>query len=280
VAAGVALALLLVQVLPWAYRFNPRARAGDVYPETELVRQLRARLGAERYVAINDRRAWGLRDVPANVILPPNAATVYGLRCVDGYDSLFPARYREVAADYEGADPSPLSNGNMLLLAKSTHWMERAADLVVQAESASVGEWFDTVWRGEGCAVISRRFPLSRMPAILPMTPLSCSTPVAASSDRLNARRILLPALQTDAAVLVPDALNRQWSAWTEGCRRAEIRPGVPSRTTASVVVGAGTRTVDLVYFPASVVCGLFVSLLALAAMVGLAAYGKAGRGR
>ncbi|MCE5239803.1 YfhO family protein [bacterium] len=278
--AVVALALLLVQVLPWAYHFNPRARAEDVYPETELIGQLRQHLGSDRYVAINDRQAWGLTKVPANVILPPNAATVYGLRCVDGYDSLFPARYREVAAGYEGADPSPLSNGNMLLLGKSTHWMGRAATLAVQAESASVGEWFHTVWRGEGCAIISLRFPLSRLPALLPMTPISWSTPVAASGDRLNASRILLPPLQTDAAVLVPDALNRQWSAWTEGRRPAEIRPGVPSRTTASVVVGAGTRTLDLVYFPTSVVCGLFVSLLALAAMVGLAAFWRGGGAR
>jgi hypothetical protein len=57
---------------------------------------------------------WPLGRVP-RAVLPPNAATVYHLRDVFGYDSLYLARYRDFASLIQGGDPSPPANGNLLL---------------------------------------------------------------------------------------------------------------------------------------------------------------------
>ncbi len=58
---------------------------------------------------------WPLRGQFPEAVLPPNAATVYHLRDVGGYDSLYLARYRDFASLIQGADPSPPANGNMIL---------------------------------------------------------------------------------------------------------------------------------------------------------------------
>ena len=57
---------------------------------------------------------WPLNRFP-NAVSPPNAATVYGLRDAFGYDSLYLAHYRDFASLIQGADPSPPLNGNLLL---------------------------------------------------------------------------------------------------------------------------------------------------------------------
>jgi len=57
---------------------------------------------------------WPLSGFP-RAVLPPNAATVYHLRDAFGYDSLYLAQYRDFASLIQGGDPSPPSNGNLLL---------------------------------------------------------------------------------------------------------------------------------------------------------------------
>jgi len=264
----VAIALLLVQVLPWAYRFNPRAKAEDVYPETELIRQLQWRLGSDRYVAINDRQAWGLTQVPANVILPPNAATVYGLRCVDGYDSLFPALYRDWAAREEHGDPSPLTNGNMLLLENDHSWFREYR--VATRELWPPGAL--TVWEGEGVKVTRFHQPGPRAHLWSMADALSSTIGPEASaqivSDGLNSVQLdltaswsqkrLLPGEQPE--LLLRDTFYPGWRVTVDGHERAAW----PMDAFRSVPVSRGTQSVEMLYFPASVACGLFVSLLAL----------------
>jgi hypothetical protein len=58
---------------------------------------------------------WPLRQQFPDAVLPPNAATVYHLRDVGGYDSLYLAHYRDFASLVQGGDPSPPANGNMIL---------------------------------------------------------------------------------------------------------------------------------------------------------------------
>jgi hypothetical protein len=285
----VAVALLLVQVLPWAYRFNPRAKAEEVYPETELIRQLRTRLGSDRYVAINDRKAWTLTHVPANVILPPNAATVYGLRCVDGYDSLFPMRYRMLATYKEGGDPSPLANGNMLLLENGAPWARwNVADAAARA-----------VWRGDGVALAENTpttDPVARAFLWTPIHypredhPQERTAPVAIAAERLNHMRLDMSRAWAALGAVVPgaplelrvdDELYPGWYAGVDGLgRRFEGLEYPPPPAFRRVSVRPGEGVVDMLYFPASVACGLFMSLLALAAIMGIAVFGKAGRGR
>jgi hypothetical protein len=63
---------------------------------------------------LGNAASWPLREFP-DAVLPPNAATVYHWRDAFGYDSLYFAHYRDLAALIQDGDPSPPANGNMLL---------------------------------------------------------------------------------------------------------------------------------------------------------------------
>ncbi|MHB8995415.1 MAG: hypothetical protein ACYC63_09225 [Armatimonadota bacterium] len=278
--AAIALLLLALELLPWAYRFNPRADAASVYPETAAIQKLRDVTGPNRYVAVNDRRKWGLADVPTGVVLPPNAATVYGLRCVDGYDSLFPLAYRQHAAAVEGADPSPLANGNMLLLEKGLPWAMDACPRVVSSatgESALPG--VRLTWQGDGVSFgrvshgAAPRAQLAQQPAFLFSSFPYNELPLPV--DDLNHVRVdissswiqALDVPDKPAHLTLHDASYPGWHAYVDGL---EV-PIAAEATARTVAVTTGARTVDFVYFPASVAAGLFVSLLALMALAALA---------
>ena len=274
--AVLALLLLAAELLPWAYRFNPRVDADDVYPETELIRQLRQRIGSERYVAINDRRAWGLARVPADVILPPNAGTVYGLRSVDGYDSLFPLVYRAFAGRMEQADPSPLANGNMLLMQDGLPWESHGAAYIVARPSsrqpgAAVGDADGLrLWQAqERPAAGSRRGYL-----------IAPTLPVTILEDDLNHTRLDVSAASqvglratgpSERPLVLYDSYYPGWRCSVDGKARAVSPYEAAFRTVA---LEPGDRVADMVYYPASVACGLFVSLLALTALTVLGTSG------
>jgi len=111
-ALGVLLAASVFELFAFGMGYYRTAPPGSVYPPTELTAYLGDRDGAGRIMPLH--QSWGLDDFP-RAVLPPNAAMVYGLRDVQGYDSLYLARYRQVLARVEGRDPSPRANGNMLL---------------------------------------------------------------------------------------------------------------------------------------------------------------------
>jgi hypothetical protein len=96
---------------------NPVARSAWVYPLTPGIRYLQTHLGHERIFPIN--RFWSL-DNPPPVVLPPNGAMVYGLRDVQGYDSLFPGQLKAYADHFARpnrfgvSDASPPEVGNMV----------------------------------------------------------------------------------------------------------------------------------------------------------------------
>ena len=277
--ALLALFLLAAEMLPWAYRFNPRAAAATVYPETEAIRKLRELTGSDRYVAVNNRRKWGLADVPAGVVLPPNAATVYGIRCVDGYDSLFPAAYRQAAAFMEKTDPSPLANGNMLLPSDPAPWALVGAKAVVGADEQAP---HPVSWHGDG---VSIRVNDGQSPpfvrawcnrATSPQGPFYRATLL---QDGLNA--VVLdpnpPAVppyvgpvERASVALLEDSPYPGWHAYS-GAPATEVPIYQNLKLNGrSAAVSSETHHLSFVYYPASVACGLFVTLLALAALTAL----------
>jgi hypothetical protein len=115
-----AVALLCVDLMPWGWRTIPSGPASRLYPETQLTRHLKVSTTAgERMLAVTRRSSWAQCLVRRpRALLPPNAGTAYDkLESVQGYDSLYPLNSRLFATMVEeGQDPSPPSNGNMLLL--------------------------------------------------------------------------------------------------------------------------------------------------------------------
>jgi len=105
--------LVLADLLAANGSYNRTSRAPDVYPITPLVSFLQAHTGDSRIMPIN--RVWGLSQ-PPQAILPPNSATVYQLRDLQGYDSLLTRRYIAWAGTLDGGSPAPPENGNMVFI--------------------------------------------------------------------------------------------------------------------------------------------------------------------
>ena len=119
VALGLLLAATVADLFSFGMRSHLTAPPNRIYPETELTSYLTELTSYLREHAPGSRimplyQSWGLVKFP-RAVLPPNSAMIYGLRDVQGYDSLYLARYRSVLAAVEGRDPSPAANGNMLL---------------------------------------------------------------------------------------------------------------------------------------------------------------------
>ncbi len=121
VAQPAAIALVVLDLF-WAHiGSNPTARRDQVYPDTTGIAYLRDHVGHDRIFPINQR--WSLfaaQPFSLPDVLPPNAATVYGLRDVQGYDSLFSGRYKAYANRFARPnrmgllDASPIEVGNMV----------------------------------------------------------------------------------------------------------------------------------------------------------------------
>ena len=115
--APLALLLTVADLCLWGIGYNPSVPPQSIYPVTPGIAWLQKNAPNDLIAAPNNR--WGMTAAaPATALLPPNAATVYGLHDVAGYDSLFPGAYKKAAQKANGIDPSPPENGN-IVFAKS-----------------------------------------------------------------------------------------------------------------------------------------------------------------
>lgn len=274
VVAAMAMVLLALELLPWAHRFNPKVDGSKLYAETPLITRLRRETGSGRYLAITPRSAWRLDRVPTPAVLPPNAGTVYGLRSVDGYDSLFPVAYREYAARVEGADPAPPANGNMLLLENDREWSKRVT-CVVSAAGAESG-LSNAVDVLDGCALrLTSVRPTTRAYGMsYPETASGSPQPLRIVRDGLNLVTIALEDSDVRKVVL-KDAPYPGWRAFADG-RPVVWQPGPAERR---VQLPAAAKRLEMVYFPATVIAGGFLSLLGLAGLLAVGLASRVARG-
>ncbi len=123
--------LIVADLFVFGINYNPTCERYKVYPETELTTRLKQIAGYARIAPINP--SWNLYKTP-DAILPPNAAMVYGLREVAGYDSLFTRSYKAQIDAILGEDSSPVENGNMVLVKHFTRSLGGIADFAVSRE--------------------------------------------------------------------------------------------------------------------------------------------------
>jgi hypothetical protein len=115
--AALAIALSVADLFAFGINYNPTCERSKVYPETQLTTRLKQIAGRDRIAPINPE--WNLFTTP-RAILPPNAAMVYGLYDVQGYDSLYTMAYKYDLDLIQGQDSSPIENGNMVLVKEFT----------------------------------------------------------------------------------------------------------------------------------------------------------------
>jgi hypothetical protein len=109
-AGPAALFLVACDLISINYGYNPVVAPSEVYPVTPTIAWLQQNAGYDRIMPVNNH--WSITRAP-DTFLPPNGATVYGLFDLQGYDSLQTKSYKQFTNEMDGADSSPIQNGNM-----------------------------------------------------------------------------------------------------------------------------------------------------------------------
>ncbi|MCC6728886.1 MAG: hypothetical protein IT208_06055 [Chthonomonadales bacterium] len=114
--AALLVAVTAVDLMAANAGLNPSAPPSEVYPTTPAIEAARAIAGHDRVMPVNE--GWSFAGPDA--VLAPNGAMVFGLRDVQGYDSLFAGRYKAFMDRMAGRDSSPPEVGNMVF-ARNPH---------------------------------------------------------------------------------------------------------------------------------------------------------------
>lgn len=272
--AGAALVLVAAgDLLAAGWGFNPAAPEAMAYPPSETLDAVRAREPRGRILALTP--LWSLTQPPV-ALVPPNGATAYGLDDVNGYDSLYLLSYKEFLNRLAGKDTSPQENGNMVLFGEGGRDLRWLANpdfrwlgcRYILSLTPLAGNGLELV-RGGPVKLYRYRNALPR--AFVTPDPDRALAAVweAHVTDELPTC-VTVDVAGAPAGVLVLlDSTMPGWRAFVDG------RPAAVERVRGvfrGVRLPGGARSVTFRYEPASFRLGLFLSLLALAAVSGLGA--------
>ncbi|MBI3921873.1 MAG: YfhO family protein [Armatimonadetes bacterium] len=104
------LAIVATDLFSFGVGFNPSAPREAIYPKLNWTQAAEPRA---RSLSVSE--GWSLYQFP-DATLPPNGPMAYGLYDIQGYDSLQTRQYKALASRLERNNPTPVENGNMLLL--------------------------------------------------------------------------------------------------------------------------------------------------------------------
>jgi hypothetical protein len=279
--AGVLAVLVAADLLVFGFRFIRFTPNREVFPATGATDFLQKNLGGGRLLALSPvplERAWpasdlaqasyllrGLRSFP-RALLPPNTPTVYSLRDILGYDSLYLADYRTLLGELEGRDPSPPANGNLLL----AYQVRR--DLLPQfgvryllSCNPLEGKDLRLVYDKE-CKIYALTGDISRARlSVVGDQSASAAGKAEIISDEIN-HVAITGAADRESRLVLADSRYPGWRAYLDG-RETPIAPA--QSAFRSVAFPAGEHRVDFYYRPETFKIGLFTLLLAIAAGLG-----------
>jgi len=266
VLPAVVLVCLLGELFWFAQAVTPRSKPADVYPQVEAIQKLQSLSGPQdRVLAITPKSSWRLDRLPREAVLPPNAATVYELYSVQGYDSLVPRNIVSFAAKLEQGQPAPVANGNMMLLERT--------------DATALGE-ASVRWVLSGQPVSGDGWALRWQKGWLHMYENTRARPLV-WIDGGKAHVIHCGLNSLHFAVTAPgrgDGVVSQtyypgWRQWSDGGGQMQPQPDGPFWTLSC----HQPAEVRIDFWPNSVVSGLFLTLVALSVAAGLVAFILAG---
>ncbi|MEN6372355.1 MAG: YfhO family protein [Armatimonadota bacterium] len=280
--AGLVLAVIVSDLFSFGMGFNQTVPRKEVYPETQLTRWLSDNVNDTRLMPVN--RSWSISENPA-ALLPPNSATVYGFYDMQGYDSLFPRRYKEFVDRNIGMDSSPQENGNMLFIRQYvTSWPEGTAGYVL-SRSPMAGPGLSEAADLDGVHVYKEHTHGEYQPAylLLPADPTIGTTGEkpkgrAWITERDSPNEVeVLAETDQPARLVLAEAWYPGWRALVDGRERpVEVAQSV----FRSVLIEPGKHLVEFRYQPGGFVVGIFFGLLGITAVgtaLGAAIAGRRG---
>jgi hypothetical protein len=253
--------LVGVDLFAVGINYNPTAKREEVYPATALTDTLRQQAGHDRIMPVNTRN---FSFLGPDALLPPNGAMVFGLRDVQGYDSLFPGRYKaflnQLAAPV-AADASPPEVGNMvfaknpaspLALAAGVRWVASQSPLDLPGSRSTMA---NGIYLYELTGAPGRASATDSQGRPVPVTWVKDSpTHVALSLNSFFPSELTLA-----------DELYPGWSASVDG---RPVAIGSVEGVFRNVAVPAGSHTVRFTFEPAALRVGLFLMLVVVAVAV------------
>ena len=277
-----ALLLLTADLFSVGILTNPTAPPTAVYPETSAIRYLRENLGHERIFPINQR--WSLYSAPP-AVLPPNAGMVYGLRDVQGYDSLFTGQYKNFANGFARPnamgmlDASPAEVGNMVFFqsARAANVGVLGAAIVVSLPTDSPSVSLNSLPQTAALPASDDTmtlFPLPAHPARAHLHTQISPDAVTWTEDSPDRLRFTVNAPRADA-LEVDDQFYPGWQVTVDGAT-AVIKRQEPAPIFRAVDVPAGRHTVVFTYRPAAIRFGLFLACASAAFLSFAAAFALA----
>jgi hypothetical protein len=252
--AFAAVALTICSLVAVDVGYNPVVAQSQVYPRTALTDWLQAHVQTDRIMPIN--RDWQI-DHATNVILPPNAATVYGLSDIQGYDSLQTRKYKEFANQLDGnRDSSPDANGNIVFTyAPGTTLSRSVAAKYVVMPSASAALGTPAFTDGVASVYID--------PAAQPRARMAAGSPAEYTPVSPTRLTVTPP---TSGTLIVANQFVPGWTASQDG-RQLAITGAVPGQ----IDIVRAKLPVALTYQPDSLRVGLYLSLVGLCIIAGTA---------
>ncbi|MBV9850704.1 MAG: hypothetical protein JO250_13605 [Armatimonadetes bacterium] len=254
--------------------FSRTAAPDQVYPVTPGIALLQRTAGADRILALN--RGWSIEGGrPPPTVFPPNAATVYGLNDVAGYDSLLTRRSFQFVATLDGGrGPAPPENGNLVFTSEydSPQAHAAAARYVVSRRRLT-----DPALR---LVAQDAEMFVYENPRALPRAQTMGGAQAALLQD-LAPTRLAITGGAGDS-VVVADQWYPGWRAWLNG-RPAEV--GIEEGMFRRVALHPGDAPagkdarVEMRYLPATFRTGLYGFCLALGVVFGVTAARLGGRG-
>jgi hypothetical protein len=291
-----ALVVTVVELFVWGIGFNPTGPRRDFYAPTPTIEVLREVADGSRVLGVSEKSGWGLRGI-RDIAFPPNSSLVYGLRGVQGYDSLHTLRFRRFAEALEGADPCPSLNGNLIMLQNvqspllsltGTRWLLAAYPL--EAPNVQpVGSWFGAPLY-ENVEALPRAF-VARVEVVGDAAEVPPGLEEAArrllggvwrayiTTDGVNrvAVRVTMPSEAAGEQLVLTDALLPGWRAFVDGHEALIERAYYLFR---AVSVPPGEHRAEFVYLPETFRVGLFLSLVGVGLAAGCAGWAVGSRRR
>jgi hypothetical protein len=235
---------------------NPTSPPSEVYPETPLITRARELAGHDRVMPVN--RGWSFAGPKA--VLPPNGAVVFGLRDVQGYDSLFPGQYKQWMNRLAGRDSSPPEVGNMVFARDPLSPLAPLLGVRCVLSRVPITELPDAGEELDGAVL----YQLPNWPGRVRMDPPGSLVRVEWIED--GATRVRFRASTPEGRLVLADQRFPGWRLWVDGReRRIEPADGI----FRAAAVGAGVHEVRYEYRPQGFRVGLFLGLEALAILSG-----------